>query len=103
LNIEKSISRYLFVFDLVLCGLALNIAVVMGVVCIIYAVYLDASPRLAQELSQLINGTLIFFVGGLVFAANSWSLHRQHASRWLLQIVSVACLAASIGYIIWLR
>lgn len=67
--------KHLQILNLVLAALAATLALVLGVVCILYLANLDAAPKMQRELPRLLALTLMFSVlGG--YAALVWWAQR---------------------------
>lgn len=62
--------------------LGLTLFVILGVVCILYAFYLDEAPRLRDDWPQLIRSTLLFGVLALVATLGEYGLRKQTSWRW---------------------
>lgn len=92
-------SRYLLLVQLAMAALFAVMAVIMGVVLLSYAIYIDADPRMARDLPFLTQVAAWFVATGLVFAAGSWSQWRGHWTRWLLWIPQLTVLLALVGMI----
>lgn len=71
--------RELLIVEVLLTAAAAVMAMVLCVVCILYATNLDASPRLAAELPGLVWLSLGFAVPAALGAAACWTLHRRRA------------------------
>lgn len=92
-------SRYWLMVQLAMAALFAVMAVIMGVVLLSYAIYIDADPRMARDLPFLTQVAACFVATGLVFAAGSWSQWRGHWTRWLLWIPQLTVLLALVGMI----
>lgn len=72
--------KYLRGLDLVLAAFGVTMALTLGVVCLMYGVYLDESPRMREEFPALVKVTLLFAV--LAAAALTAWLALRRGSRW---------------------
>ena len=85
--------KYLRGLDFVLAAFGATMALTLGVVCLMYGVYLDESPRMREEFPALVKVTLMFAV--LAVAALLAWLALRRGSRW--QWPAQGMLAAVIG------
>ncbi|MES0874208.1 hypothetical protein [Sinimarinibacterium thermocellulolyticum] len=80
------------IFNAVALALCATFAVTLGVVALIYAIYLDASPRMRAEWPTVAAVTAVFWVlsvfTGLAFLAQ----RRLWSFRWPAQAASVLAL-----------
>lgn len=88
----------LHIFNAVLLALSATFAVTLSVVCLLYALNLDASPRMPVELAGLAKVTAVFWVQTLVGLPTFIGQRRQRSWRWVAQAIFVAALA--IGYLL---
>lgn len=79
--------RYLTIVNGALFALFASLAVVMGVVCIMYLVYLNAEPRLQSEWPAVLASTVIFAVLGVTSGFGFFGLLRGKSWRWIAQAV----------------
>lgn len=91
--------RALLILDAALMALAATMALVLGVVCILYAANLELSPRLAGELPGLLALTGVFAALAVAAAIAVWSLRRR-AAPWLVQPLFLLGVGAA-GLWIW--
>ena len=77
--------KFLTIFNASLSALCLTMAVVQGVVCLLYAFAVQEAPRLRDDLPLLLGSTLIFLIMGLLFLAGFIGLWRQRRWRWPMQ------------------
>ena len=91
--------RALLILNLLLLAAAATMALVLGVVCILYWANLDASPRMARELPGLLalTGmfTLLTLSGGGAVAAWRW----MPRWRWPGQLVFAGTLILVALYV----
>lgn len=92
-------SRYWLIFQLAMATLFAVMAVIMGVVLLSYAIYIDTDPRMTRDLPFLMQVTAWFVATGIFFAAGSWSQWRGHWTRWLLWMPEFAVLLALFSMI----
>lgn len=74
--------RYLFFVNCAVMGLGAVLALVLGVVCLLYVIYMGREPQLANEMRLLMLTTGIFawiFAGGLVAVIGQ---RRRAAWHW---------------------
>lgn len=92
--------KALNLFNAVLLALAATFFLTLGVVWIIYAFYLDATPRMRGEWVQLGRVTLVF--AGLMACAGAAFLGQRRGLswRWLAQGVLVVFLAIGMTVLI---
>ncbi|HVT35828.1 MAG TPA: hypothetical protein VHE37_09600 [Nevskiaceae bacterium] len=88
--------KYLRGFDLVLAAFGATMTITLGVVCIMYRVYIDQSPQMREEFPALLKVTLMFLL--LAAAAGlAWQgLRRESAWRWPAQGALLAVIAGII-------
>lgn len=91
--------RQLFILNCALLALASVMALVLGVVCLIYAVYLDEMPKLRSEFPFLIISALLFMGVASAMAFATWTLRQAlRVGRFnLLAGVGQAIALVSIG------
>lgn len=86
-------------FNLVTLLIAVTFAVLLAVVCLMYAVHLDSAPRLRHEWPLLLRTTLVFWALSAVAAAAWTGVRRGAAWRWPAQLALAAVLAGAGGYL----
>lgn len=91
--------RYLLILDAALFALAATMAVVLGVVVILYSVHTELSARVGSELPDVAAATISFAMLALVLGAAFWSLLRQKRWHWWAQAASALSLALSALYL----
>jgi hypothetical protein len=91
--------KALNLFNAAILALAASFALTLGVVCILYAFYLDAAPRMRSEWYMVMKLTLVFVLMTAVAAWAFWSQWRQRRGRWLAEAVLVVALASGITWI----
>ena len=85
--------NYLRGLDLVLAAFGATMAITLGVVCLMYGVYLDQSPQMREEFPALVKVTLLFTALG-VAATIAWlALRGESRWRWTAQGMLVAVIA----------
>lgn len=87
--------RYLLILDAALFALAATMAVVLGVVLILYSFHTELSARVGTEMSAVANTTLSFAVLALILGVAFWSLLRKRIWHWWAQ--AGAALGISLG------
>ncbi|WP_348672988.1 hypothetical protein [uncultured Abyssibacter sp.] len=88
--------RYLFYLNCAVMALGAVLATVLAVVCLIYVLYLDREPQLADELGFLVMTTLIFTVttaGGVIAVIGQ---HRKRAWHWAGLVLWLGSLGLAI-------
>lgn len=84
--------RVLTQINAVVLAIVATFALVLGVVCLMYAANMDASPRIRSEWPTVSRVTAVFWVqmaiAGLVF----WWQRRATQVRWLAQVGLVGAL-----------
>ena len=76
-------SRYALIVQVFMAALSGVMALIMGVVLLMYAVYLDAEPRLARDLPFLLFMGGWFTAGAISFGLGSWAYWRDRPWRWV--------------------
>lgn len=95
--------KQLQILNAVLAATGAAFGVVLAVVCVIYAVYLDTAPRLQAEMPLLLTATGSFLAlmaaGGLAFLGHrrAWNL------RWLVQLLPALPLAGIVAFLASLK
>lgn len=77
--------RYLLILDAALFALAATMAVVLGVVLILYSFHADLSARVGTEMPAVATLMLSFGALALVLGVAFWSLLRERRWRWWAQ------------------
>lgn len=80
--------RYLLIVDAALFAMAGTLAIVLGVVLILYSVHTDLSARVGAEMPLLAAVMGSFAVLAVVCGAAFWSLLKQRSWCWRAQIVA---------------
>lgn len=75
-------------------ALMLTFAVVLGVVCLMYGVYANDSPRVAAELPLLLQSTLVFAILSAAWGTAFLAALRRRVWLWPAQLIAVAGLVA---------
>lgn len=92
--------KALNLFNAVLLALAASFALTLGAVCIIYAVHLDAAPRMRSQWYVVLKVTLVFIVLTVVSASAFWSQWRRLRWRWPAQSALVLTLIGSTAVLL---
>ncbi|MEK6805241.1 MAG: hypothetical protein AABY95_01155 [Pseudomonadota bacterium] len=88
--------KHLQILNLALAALAATLALVLGVVSILYLANLDAAPKMQRELPRLLAMTLMFSVLGGYAALVWWAQRvRQPWAPWS-QAMLAPVLAAGV-------
>lgn len=95
--------NYALIIEAGMAALSLVMVVVLGVVLLLYGVYLNQAPSLAEELPAVLRTTLLFAGLTVTWGGAACSLYRRHWSTWLLQPLAVAVLIGLVRYIQLLR
>lgn len=85
--------RYLLILDAALFALAATLAVVLGVVLLMYGVYADTSTRVAAEIPTLAAAMSAFALLAVPLGLAFWSLLRRKPWLWWAQAVAAVVLA----------
>jgi uncharacterized membrane protein HdeD (DUF308 family) len=85
--------KALLIVDAALCALAATLALVLGVVLLLYGFHTDLSTRVAAEMPMLAAVMGCFFMLAAVLGLAFWSQLRRSAWRWWAQA------AAAVGVI----
>lgn len=91
--------RYLLLLDAALCALAATLALVLGVVGVLYSFHTGLSARVAVELPQVAALSLCFALLAAVLGLAFWSLLRARAWHWWAQAGAVASLVIGSMFI----
>lgn len=86
--------KALLIVNAALCALAATLALVLGVVLILYGFNTDLSSNIAADMPLLATITGIFLVLALVLGLAFWSQLRRVAWRWWAQAVAVFAVVA---------
>ncbi|MGB0218706.1 MAG: hypothetical protein ACPGJF_05170 [Sinimarinibacterium flocculans] len=81
------------IFNAVVLALCVTFAVTLGVVALIYAVYLDVSPRMRAEWPTVAVVTGVFWGLSAITGLAFWAQRRTLAWRWPAQLLSAGALA----------
>ena len=79
-------------FNVVTLLIAATFAVLLGVVCLLYAVHLDAAPRMREEWPLLVRTTLVFWAVAACSAVAWFGVRRTARWAWPAQAAQVAAL-----------
>lgn len=85
--------RYLTIINAALFALFASLAVVLGVVCIMYFFWLESSPRLQSEWHTVKFSTLLFAVLTVLAGTSFLGLLREYRWRWPALAIFVIALA----------
>ena len=77
-----------------------TMAMTMGVVCLLYFVYIDSAPQLREQLPALLRMVGLFLLLGLIGFAAFVPLRRQNRWLWPSQALLLASTAV-IGVTFW--
>lgn len=86
-------------YTLGLALLGLTMAITLGVVCLIYMVYLDTAPKLREEWPVLIWSTLMFSALAAVAGVAFQGLRADTRWKWFAQAFLLVALV-SIGWVL---
>jgi hypothetical protein len=95
--------RYLQILNAVMLALGGALAVCMGVVCLLYGIYLDSEPQLRAEMPRLYAVTVAFAGMGLAGLAAFEAQRRRWLLRWLAQLLPVLPMIGLALVVSWLR
>lgn len=84
--------RFLLIFDAALFAMASTLAIVLGVVLILYSFHTDLSSRVSLEMSQVATVMACFVFLALPLGAAFWGLLRDKVWRWWAQLGAMAAL-----------
>lgn len=85
--------KQLQILNAVLAATGAAIGLILAVVCVLYAAYLDAAPKIRAELPLLLAATGAF-LGLMAAGLLAFLGHRRHwGLRWGLQALPPLCLA----------
>ena len=77
-----------------------SMGLMLGVVCLIYAVYLDSAPQLREEWPLLLRSTVLFCLLAAVAGLAFRGLLRSTRWRWYAQAL-LALTTLSVGAALW--
>ncbi len=77
--------KYLLIVDAALFALTATLAMVLGVVCLMYVFHTGLSSRVGAEMPTVITATLAFSVIAACVGVAFWSLLRERPWRWWAQ------------------
>lgn len=76
-------SRYALIVQVFMAVLSGVMTLIMGVVLLMYTLYLDAEPRLARDMPFLLTISGWFTAGAISFGLGSWAYWRDRPWRWV--------------------
>lgn len=85
------------IFNAVALAAAAAFAATMGVVALLYAIYLDAAPRLREDWPAVATTASVFFILTLIAGLTFHAHRREKGWRWPMEAV----LFSSIGAGAW--
>jgi type III secretory pathway component EscV len=89
--------KYLQAINWIMLALGVSMTVSLAVVCLMYGIYMDQSPRLPAEFSSVLTTTLLCLAVSLSAAAAALG-HRRHGIwRWPAE----AMLVFSVVAVVW--
>lgn len=88
------------IFNAVVLATAAAFAATLGVVALLYAIYLDAVPRLREDWPQVITTASVFGVLLLLSGVTFHAQRRDKSWRWPMQAVLLAGIAAG-GWVLY--
>lgn len=91
---------YLRLINALLLAAAVTMALVLGVVSLIYAIYAGENPRLARDLPGLLTVTGVFAAHAVVCATAFIGLLRQRWWLWFGQ-VAVVLVSVVLSIFVW--
>ena len=86
--------KVLQIFNAVALVFSATFFVTLGVVCLMYAWYLDVSPRMRAEWPTISSVTLVFLVLSVFAFLAFWAQRRRFAWRWPAQVALPVALVA---------
>lgn len=92
--------NYLRLVNALLLAAAVTMALVLGVVSLIYAIYADETPRLGRDLPGLLTITGVFVAYAAVTGFALLGLLRERWWRWLGQ-GAVLMVSAGLSIFVW--
>mgnify|MGYP001616281493 CR=1 FL=1 len=91
--------KYLLILDAALFALAATMAVVLGVVLIMYSAHSELSARIGTEMPALATLIGCFAVLSMAWGLAFWSLLRERVWHWWAQAGAVTSLAIGSLYL----
>lgn len=85
------------IFNAVAMATAASFAATIGVVTLLYAVYLDAEPRLREDWPLVLTTFLVFCVLLLLSALTFYAHRREKTWRWPMEAVLFLGIAGGGG------
>lgn len=85
------------IFNAVAMAAAASFAATIGVVTLLYAVYLDSEPRLREDWPLVLTTFLVFCVLLLVSALTFYAHRREKPWRWPMEAVLLLSIAGGGG------
>lgn len=82
--------RYLLILDGALFALTATLAMVLGVVWVMYAFHTDLAARISTEMSLVAATMLVFAAMSAPLGLAFWSLLRQRSWHWWAQLGGLA-------------
>ena len=96
-------ARYGLIAQGAMLVLFAAMTVIMSVVLLTYALYLDSEPRLARDMPFLIEMTGWFACGWVLFGLGSWAYWVDRPWRWVLWLPQSGVVWALWGMILGLQ
>lgn len=93
--------KALQIFNAIVLALTATFALTLGVVTLMYAVNLDASPRMRAEWPAVAGATTVFWVLGAFAGATFWAQRHRYWWRWIAQ--GSSALVLGLGATLLLR
>ena len=91
--------KYLLYLDAVLAAFGAVMAVVLGVVCLIFGVYRGAAPAIGRDFPSLVMVTIAFAALMLVAGVATVGVWRRRRWLWLAQgglVAAIPAIAAAV-------
>lgn len=85
--------RYLQILNLVFFAAACTMTLVLAVVCLLLAVYLDSAHELGVSLMTAVTATAYFLLWAIVAGVAVWGIHRDALWKWFAQAGMFAVIA----------
>lgn len=92
--------KLLQIFNAVVLALTATFAITLGVVCLMYAANLDASPRMRAEWPTVVTVTAVFWVLSVFAGLAMWAQRRRTGWRWVAQAISAVALVAGAATLV---